>query len=718
MKRFLILLFLVPFALSGQNLKDKINTDIRGKIYDPSKASNMHQAIVDGMIAVTATGTNAYTATVNAAITSYQTGYQQLVKFTNANTTASTINFNALGVKSLVKDGAGTALASGDLKANTTYLLSYDGTNFQVLNIPGSGGGGGISGLTSGRVTFATSATTIGDDSNLVWDNTNKALSVGGGGAIGSSVSLDIQGTTKAFKMGTATRASIVTGVNGMLTADTNLPYFHNGTSWREVVMKDATNDLTVNSDIVNLTGTNVQLILSGTSSQVRSQSFRGSNTSVSLSIIGSNDAATNGIVMTSNGNYDHTSGLKNSLLITTTFAPASGTGTFNLVRKAPTINQTGSANGDVSMLAINPTYTAAGGNVYGIDYNPTVTSIAGNHLAFRATSGDFVMGGATIATSGIFGWNNTTKEIKFNGARLWTDTNTNSKDNIFLGVGAGNLSVSGIDNFAAGPGALKDITTGSNNIAIGHQPLADLTTGSGNVGIGQWAGLSATGSTNIFIGQQAALNYVSGSSSIFIGSLIDAQSTTASGQLSIQNAIFGTGNTGTGTAISSGNIGMYIVSPTARLHLPATTATASTASLKIPSGTLLTTPEAGAIEANATALYWTNNAGTRIDLSAGGSPYYAPSTLVTNATDANFTATLNGVHNILDGVASTNRVITIPTGSNGDVMKFYNTEDTRVWSFTGATVYLADRVTVVTELLYNVPCHMERIDGRWIITN
>jgi hypothetical protein len=91
---------------------------------------------------------------------------------------------------------------------------------------------------------------------------------------------------------------------------------------------------------------------------------------------------------------------------------------------------------------------------------------------------------------------------------------------------------------------------------------------------------------------------------------------------------------------------------------------------------------------------------------------------IISNATDADFTATANGVHNILDGVASANRVITIPTGSNGDVMKFYNTEDTRVWSFTGATVYLADRVTVVTELLYNVPCHMERIDGRWIITN
>ena len=95
-----------------------------------------------------------------------------------------------------------------------------------------------------------------------------------------------------------------------------------------------------------------------------------------------------------------------------------------------------------------------------------------------------------------------------------------------------------------------------------------------------------------------------------------------------------------------------------------------------------------------------------------------SPLTLVTNATDANFTATSNGVHNILDGVATANRVITIPTGSNGDVIKFYNTEDTYTWSFTGATVYLADRVTVQTSLLYNVPCFMEKIDGLWIITN
>jgi hypothetical protein len=91
---------------------------------------------------------------------------------------------------------------------------------------------------------------------------------------------------------------------------------------------------------------------------------------------------------------------------------------------------------------------------------------------------------------------------------------------------------------------------------------------------------------------------------------------------------------------------------------------------------------------------------------------------VLSNATDASFTATLNATHNILDGVATANHTITIPVGENGDTIIFFNTEDSFVWSFAGETVYLADRVTVVTQLLFNVPCFMQKIDGRWIITN
>lgn len=151
MKRLFILVFLLPFCLSAQNLKDKINTDIRGKIYDPSKAANMYQAIVDLSKRVVASGTNTYTASTHAYITSYQSGDVYIVTFTNGNTGASTLNINSLGAKTIQKNGA--ALASGDIPNGSTLQLSYDGTNFQIVGAASGGGGGGT--VTSVSVTSA-----------------------------------------------------------------------------------------------------------------------------------------------------------------------------------------------------------------------------------------------------------------------------------------------------------------------------------------------------------------------------------------------------------------------------------------------------------------------------------------------------------------------------------------------------------------------------------
>jgi len=58
----------------------------------------------------------------------------------------------------------------------------------------------------------------------------------------------------------------------------------------------------------------------------------------------------------------------------------------------------------------------------------------------------------------------------------------------------------------------------------------------------------------------------------------------------------------------SSGNVGIGTTSPTAVLMLKAGTATASTAPLKLTSGTNLTTPEAGAVEYDGTVFYGTTD--------------------------------------------------------------------------------------------------------------
>jgi len=57
---------------------------------------------------------------------------------------------------------------------------------------------------------------------------------------------------------------------------------------------------------------------------------------------------------------------------------------------------------------------------------------------------------------------------------------------------------------------------------------------------------------------------------------------------------------------------------PTARLHIAAGSATAGTAPLKFTSGTLLTTPENGAIEFDGSELYITIG-GTRYKLNKTG---------------------------------------------------------------------------------------------------
>lgn len=61
----------------------------------------------------------------------------------------------------------------------------------------------------------------------------------------------------------------------------------------------------------------------------------------------------------------------------------------------------------------------------------------------------------------------------------------------------------------------------------------------------------------------------------------------------------------------STGNIGMRVTVPTAYLHIAAGTATANTAPLKLTSGTLLTAPEAGAIEFLTDNVYFTITTGT-----------------------------------------------------------------------------------------------------------
>ncbi|MGE4234638.1 MAG: tail fiber domain-containing protein [Bacteriovoracia bacterium] len=105
---------------------------------------------------------------------------------------------------------------------------------------------------------------------------------------------------------------------------------------------------------------------------------------------------------------------------------------------------------------------------------------------------------------------------------------------------------------------------------------------------------------------------------------------------------------------MSSGNLGVGVTSATAVLHLKAGTATASTAPLKFTSGTLLSTPENGAVEYDGTD-YYASSGGARKKLA-----------LLTSSGD--FTSVTNSSGAITLSAGGTNQNVTLSPSGTGVV--------------------------------------------------
>lgn len=106
---------------------DGTNLELLNPSYEKNIQNNNYTYAADTGAA------NAYVMTVSPPITAYTTGQTFYMKAANTNSSSSTLNVSALGVKNIkLQDGSNPyagAILSGGL-----YEFEYDGTNFQLLN--------------------------------------------------------------------------------------------------------------------------------------------------------------------------------------------------------------------------------------------------------------------------------------------------------------------------------------------------------------------------------------------------------------------------------------------------------------------------------------------------------------------------------------------------------------------------------------------------------
>lgn len=165
----------------------------------------------------------------------------------------------------------------------------------------------------------------------------------------------------------------------------------------------------------------------------------------------------------------------------------------------------------------------------------------------------------------------------------------------------------SGESNNAFGYNTLSKLDTGRENVCIGHNSGNSIVTNNSNVIIGVNSGNSLTSNNNVLIGASSGNNITTGGGNICIGVGATVPNPQNYNQLSIGNTIYGD--------VYKKRIGIGVEVPSATLTLRASDGSPSSAPVKLLTGTLLTTPEPGAIEYSNNKLYFTLGNGIRKEI-------------------------------------------------------------------------------------------------------
>ena len=136
-----------------------------------------------------------------------------------------------------------------------------------------------------------------------------------------------------------------------------------------------------------------------------------------------------------------------------------------------------------------------------------------------------------------------------------------------------GNTSATASDNTVVWSNAMKDNRLWSSNTIVwssaGWNYTAPTTNYSNSSFFGYRAGnVIGTGTNNILLWYQAADTLTTGSNNIVLGFNVDTPTPTSNNTLNIGNIIFGNGIDGANTTLSTGNIGIGVANPSAKLEI------------------------------------------------------------------------------------------------------------------------------------------------------
>lgn len=227
-----------------------------------------------------------------------------------------------------------------------------------------------------------------------------------------------------------------------------------------------------------------------------------------------------------------------------------------------------------------------AGGVSTGVDFGVFL----GNRAGYNASGayGAIFLGQSAGINSGNSGYS------IFLGNGAGQDSGNNG-GSILLGYQAGRNSGGSTGSIMLGSQAGWFAPNATNSIFLGAYAGRGSSGAADSIFLGQNAGYNPTtgisGIGNIFIGYNAGNNHTSGAKNVLIGYDLDTQLPTDTGQLSIQNIIFGIGNTGTGTTISSGNIGIGVIPSSYRFQVSNTATSGIVASFGNSDGTCTLDP-------------------------------------------------------------------------------------------------------------------------------